>query len=172
MTNKHKFIAFLLGCIFGPLGFIYLGWRHVIMSFIALAIFVSVLLLINIPLFDWAQYITLPIMGFCAYGTANKINSFIEEERSNQNLDLSVLRSFAFSAYEASGLLQFFAMAYSLVIGVYASVLAFDESVFTAALVLFIGTPVIIWISGIVFGFIGKLFEVPFMKRITKEIES
>ena len=171
MTSKRKFVAFFLGLFLGPIGYFYLGWRHVIMTFITLSIFVFIFGLINIPIFEWTRYVTLPVMGYCAYHTAIKINLFVEQEEIDNSLDLSVLRSFSFASYQASGLLQSLAISYSFVVCIYASIRAFDENVLLAAFFLFIGTPFIVWIIYMLFGFIATLLEVPFERRISKEMD-
>ena len=171
MGNKNKFVAFFLGLILGPLGFIFLGWRHAIMTFIAVIIFVLVFGLINIPLFEWSRLITLPILGYSAFITAGKINMFIELNEEDDSLDLNVLRSFSFAIYQASGLLQALALGYGFIYGVYASIIAFQDNFFYGLLVLFLGMPALMWILYMVFAFIGTILEVPFTKRISREMD-
>ena len=171
MGNKNKYVAFFLGLIFGPIGFIFLGWRHAIMTFLALAIFVTTLALINIPLFEWSRLITLPIMGYCAYITAGKINTFIELNEQDDSLDLTVLKSFSFATYQASGLLQSLALGYGLIYGVYASIIAFEDSILYGLLILLIGVPALMWVLYMIFAFIGSLLEAPFIKRISREMD-
>ena len=97
------------------------------------------------------KYITLAVLAWKGYTIVSVRNALIEAGDEQA----SALDTFPIAGMAMSDLLVGIGMFYAGAIGFYvAAKLILEGSVFRGILVLFIGTPALVWIASLVFGFI------------------
>lgn len=161
MQKKSPVLASILSFIFGPLGYLYLGWRYTIMAFVVFTVFVLVLTLINFPIPGWMKYVTLAVLAWKAFTICSVRNRMIETD----DKDIGILNTFPIAAMAMSDLLVGMAMGYAGASGIFvAAKLILEGSHFRGLLTLLIGTPVLVWIASIVFGFVAMGLDALFAR--------
>jgi hypothetical protein len=161
MRTKNPVVAAILSFIFGPLGYLYLGWRYTIIAFVVFGIFVLVLTIIDFPIPGWMKFVTLAVLAWKAFTICSVRNRMIENEDNN----IAILNTFPIAAMAMSDLLVGMAMGYAGAIGIYAAAILFLEgSPFRGLFALLIGTPVLVWIATIVFGFVAMGLDALFVR--------
>lgn len=161
MQKKSPTLAALLGFIFGPFGFLYIGWRYAVSALLVFLIFGVVLAVLDFPIPTWMKYVILLVSAWKGYTICSVRNQLIDSEDKN----IGVLNSFPFAAMAMSDLLVGIAIFYAAAIGLYAAtVMFFDGSVIKAGLMLVVGTPVLVWIASLLFGFIAMGVDALFAK--------
>ncbi len=168
LRKKNPIIAAVLSFIFGPLGYLYIGWKYLIMALVVFAIFTGVLMLVNLDpaLFspEVRLLIRLPIwlvLAAKAYAICSVRNAMIDAKDEGVN----ALNTFPFVAMAMSDLLVGIGMVYAAAIGIYASVKLFlIGKLLKGFLYLIIGTPILIWIASLAFGLIAMGIDALFAK--------
>ncbi len=152
MTKKNPIVAAVLGLIFGPLGYLYIGWRYAVMAFAVFAVFTLVLTLTNFPLPPWMKFVTLAVLAWKGFTISSVRNEMIEMD----DPDVALLNTFPIAAMAMSDLLIGMGMGYGAAIGLYAAAkFILEGSVLTGIVTLLIGTPALVWIASMVFGIIA-----------------
>ena len=160
MQKKNPNVAAVLGLVFGPLGYLYIGWRYSVMAFAVLFLYVVVAALAGFSLPEWMQYITLPIFAWKAFTICSVRNSLIETGDEQANM----VDTFPIAAMAMSDLLVGVGMITAGALGVYASgLMFFDGRIFRALGMLFIGTPVLMWLATLVFGSVAAGIDAVFL---------
>lgn len=164
-SRKNPFVAAALSFIFGPVGYLYVGWRYAVLGLGVLAIFATVLALINFPVPAWMKYVILAVFAQKAYAFVSIRNELID----TGSTEVSALDTFPVAAMAMSDLLVGVGMVYAGVIGLYVAVrLLLEGSVLRGLLVLVIGTPVLVYIAGFVFGLIAMGIDAVFAPKMKK----
>lgn len=152
MTKKNPIVAAVFGFIFGPFGYLYIGWGYAVMAFAVFAVFTLVLTLTNFPLPSWIKFVTLGVLAWKGFTICSVRNEMIEMD----DPDVALLNTFPLAAMAMSDLLVGMGIGYAAAIGLYAAAkLILEGSVFIGIFTIFIGTPVLVWIGSMVFGIIA-----------------
>ena len=146
--RKNPFVAAVLSFVFGPLGWLYIGWRYAVLALAVVAVFVLVLTAINFPIPSWMKYVILLVFAWKAFTIVSVRNALIDAEGQ----DVLALNTFPIAAMAMSDLLVGIGMFYAGAIGLYvAGRLVLEGSVLRGLLVVLIGTPVLVLVAGLVF---------------------
>jgi len=152
MRKKNPVVAAVLGFILGPLGFLYIGWRYALLALAATLVFAFIITVVDFPKPPWMQYVFLALFAWKGFAIVSVRNALIDSEDEHAR----ELDRFAFAAMAMSVLLVGMGMFYAGLLGLYtAAHLILDGNVLRGALVLFIGTPALVWVSSLVFGFVA-----------------
>lgn len=149
MKPKSTFLAAVLSLVFGPLGMVYVGWRFAVCSLLVLGVFTLVVSVIGLPIPEWGKYVILPVFAWKAATMASVRNGL-------DAVSLRQFQTFPVAMMAASDLLVGIAMCFAAAICVYSSVIAmFDGAVLKGLALLVLGTPFLVWMASMVFGFIA-----------------
>ncbi|MBD3339727.1 MAG: hypothetical protein GF353_11500 [Candidatus Lokiarchaeota archaeon] len=150
--KKKPIVAAILGFFFGPIGFLYIGWRHAVCTFAIWTIFILVLGIVNMPLPTWITWLINFVFAWKGYTICSVRNELI----TNQDPSVKALQSFPIAAMAASDLLVGIGQFYAGVLGFFGSLFLFsNREILKGLLVLFLGTPFMVWIAGFIFGIIA-----------------
>jgi hypothetical protein len=150
--RKSPALAAALSFVLGPVGYLYIGWRYAIMALAVFLTFVFVLTAIHFPVPPWMGLVIMAVFAWKAFTICSVWNHLIETDDE----EALVLNSFPVAAMVLSDLLVGVAMFYAGALGLYvAATLFLAGSVLRGLLVLLIGTPCLVWIARMVFGFIA-----------------
>lgn len=153
LMKKNPIVAFILGVIFGPLGYLYIGWRYALLAFGVILVFTLVINVAGFPLPVWVPYVVLFVFGYKAHTICSARNELVERGEFDQ---VQNLNSFPFAVMAMSDLLVGIGLFYTAILGLWVSVLLIlGGSVLAGLAMLFIGTPILVWISSLVFGLIA-----------------
>jgi hypothetical protein len=151
-SRKSPILAAILGFVFGPFGYLYIGWRYAVMAFSVFAAFVLVIGLADFPMPSWIKYIILPVVGWRAWTIVSMRNTLLDTDSGTAGK----LNTFPVAAMAVSDLLVSVGMFYAGALGLYAGVtLALGGAVVKGALMIVVGTPLVVWVAGLVFGMIA-----------------
>jgi hypothetical protein len=160
MKKKSPTLAAVLSLVFGPLGYLYIGWRYAVMALAVFLIFVFVLMVTDF-LIPEMRFVTLGILAWKAFIICSVRNQLIE----TGDEDIAILNSFPVAAMAMSDLLVGMGRGYAVAVGLYVTVrLLLDGSVLNGLFLLLLGTPALVWIASIVFGFIALGIDALFAK--------
>lgn len=152
MQRKSPALAAVLSFFFGPLGYLYIGWRYAILAIGVFVVFVLAITIIDFPIPTFMKYVILVVLAWKAFTFVSVRNKLIDA----QSEEVGTLNTFAFAAMAMSDLLVGIAMAYAAAIGLYVTVrLILEGRVLSGIGVLFIGTPMLVFIASLVFGWIA-----------------
>jgi hypothetical protein len=161
--RKSPLVAGVLSFVFGPIGYLYIGWRYAVLGLAVLAIFATVLALINFPIPAWMKYVILGVFAQKAYAFVSVRNELIDAEST----EVSALDTFPVAAMAMSDLLVGVGMFYAGTVGLYVAVrLLLEGSVLRGLLVFLVGTPVLVWIANLAFGLIALGIDAIFAPRM------
>jgi hypothetical protein len=73
--SKSPALAAVLSLFFGPLGYLYVGWRYGVMAVGAFVLFVLVLSVAHFPLPRWMKYVILPVLAWKAFTVCSVRNN-------------------------------------------------------------------------------------------------
>jgi hypothetical protein len=168
--KKSPTAGAILGFIFGPFGYIYIGWKYALMGVAVYTVFFLILMPLDL---DPAILRTLPggrfmvhlplaiVFAWKAYTICSLRNALIEAEDERATM----LNTFSVAGMAMTDLLVGIAIIYAGALGIYLSVITFLGGNLVKSLVyLAIGTPVLVWIASIVFGFIAAGIDILFAK--------
>lgn len=162
-SRKNPFVAAILSFVFGPLGYLYIGWRYAVLAAAVLAIFVFILEAINFPIPAWMKYVILVVFAWKASTIVSVRNELIDAE----NEDVHALNTFPFAAMAMSDLLVGVGTFYAGAIGLYAAArLLLEGGLLRGLLVLLVGTPLLVWIASLVFGLIAMGIDAIFVSKM------
>lgn len=160
MRKKNPVVAAVLSFIFGPVGFLYIGWRYALLSLPILIIFVFVLTVANFPIPEFMKYVILVVFAWKGFTIATVRNAMIDA----QDEDVSSLNTFPVAAMAMTDLLVGIAMFYAGTIGLYVSArLILEGNIFRGLLCFLLGTPTLVMISSLVFGLIATGIDAIFI---------
>ena len=163
MRKKSPILAAILGFLFGPLGYLYIGWRYAILALCVFLLFIFVLTITNFPIPAWIKYVVLAVFAWKGFTIVTVRNELID----SQDEHVIALNTFPVVAMAMSDLLVGIGMFYAGAIGLYAAVMVIlDGSVLKGLLVLLLGTPLLVWIASFVFGFIAMGIDAVFASRM------
>ena len=141
MRKKSPAVAAVLSLFFGPLGYLYVGWRYGVMAVVVFLVFVLVLSLADLPLPRWIKYVILPVLAWKAFTICSVRNSLIDAGDD----EAKALDSFPVAAMAMSDLLVGIGMVTAGAVGLYISaVMLFDGRLLKGVLTLLVGTPVLV----------------------------
>jgi len=161
MRKKSPAIAAVLGLFFGPLGYLYVGWRYGVMAVAVFLVFVLVLSVADLPLPRWIKYVILPVLAWKAFTICSVRNALIDAGDD----DARALDTFPVAAMAMSDLLVGVGMVTAGALGLYVSaVMLFEGRVVKGLLTLLVGTPVLVWLAMMVFGFIAVGIDAVFAR--------
>lgn len=156
MRKRNPTLAAILSFVFGPFGFLYIGWRYSVMALVVLLIFVFILTLTNFPVPVWMKYIILAVFAWKGFSIVSVRNALIDA----QDEEVPDLNSFSVASMAMTDLLVGIVIFYAGAIGVYAATLLILEgNIFKGILVLLLGTPLLVWVASFVFGFIAMAID-------------
>ena len=151
--KKKPILAAVLSFVFGPLGFFYIGWRYAVCALFIMAVFLTVLAVVDYPYPHWMQYLVVAVMAWKAYTVVEVRNALIEAKENGQ---VQFLDSFRCASLAMSDLLVGIGQFYAGAAGLYiAARLFLDGKVFGGLFMLVLGTGGLVWIAGTVFMFLA-----------------
>ena len=163
MKKKSPVLAAILSFFFGPIGYLYIGWRYAVLALCVFLSFVFILTVTNFPIPAWMKYVILAVLAWKGFAIVSVRNELI----SSQDDHASVMNTFPFAVMAMSDLLVGIGMFYAGAIGLYATaMLILEGSVFKGLLVLFLGTPLLVGIASLVFGFIAMGIDAIFVSKM------
>lgn len=161
MRKKSPAIAAALSLFFGPLGYLYVGWRYGVMAVAVFFVFVLVLSVLDLPLPRWIKYVILPVLAWKAFTICSVRNALIEAGDD----DAKVLDTFPIAAMAMSDLLVGVGMVTAGALGLYVSaIMLFEGWIIKGLLTLLVGTPVLVWITTMVFSFLAVGIDTVFAR--------
>lgn len=168
MRRKNPTLAVILILFFGPIGFLYLGWRYALLAFALLVFFVLALSVIGFPVPWWMKYFILPALAYKGYKGATFTNKMISEGDE----DIRYLSTFPGAVVAMSDALVLIAVVYCLAIGIFTSFQMLLAGRIGSGLVfLFLATPILTAIAYFVFGFVSGSLTGMAEERLTHLIE-
>ena len=72
--RNNGIVAALLVLFFGPLGFLYIGWKHAVLMVLMFLSVVLILTFIDQPIPEWSWLVVLPFIAYKAYVIADYRN--------------------------------------------------------------------------------------------------
>jgi hypothetical protein len=161
MRKKSPTLAAALSLFFGPLGYLYIGWRYAVVAVGAFAVVGTVVAVAGFDVPPWMKYVILPVLAWKAFTICSVANAMIEADDDNAN----ALNSFPVAAMAMSDLVVAFGMISAASVGLYVSgVLLLQRSIIKGLLVLFVGTPALVWIATVAFGLIADAIDAAFAR--------
>jgi MFS family permease len=159
LKKKNPILAAILGFILGPIGFIYIGWRYMIMGLLIFIIFAITMALVDFPIPSWMKYIILLVTAWKAWTIVTLWNTLID---CNEEM-IHNLHRFPFAAMAMSDLLVGIAMFYAGAITLYAGVISlYRGHIISGLLLIFIATPLFIWLANLIFSLIAMAIDAIF----------
>lgn len=156
--KKNPWIAAILSLILGPLGYLYIGWRYALLGIVILLLFVGVLMVVDFDpavmpgIRSWIKYPLLFVFAWKAHSICTVRNGLIDA----QDEKAKMIGAFPFAAMAMTDLLVGLAMFYAGALGLYASAVMLSEGrIVKGLLTLLVGTPALVWIATMMFGFIA-----------------
>jgi len=145
--KKHPAIAALLTIIFGPFGYLYIGWRYALAAVICFVLFVILFTLVAfIPV--WLKYVNVLFFAFLSVQICQIRNMIINEKHS----DAFAFNTFPVAIFAMTILLPLLATVDTAVIGIFAAIRAMiDGNLSKGLVILFLATPVISFVHYFVF---------------------
>jgi hypothetical protein len=163
MKKKSPILAAVLSFFFGPLGYLYIGWRYAVLALFVFIAFVIVLSVTNFPIPTWMKYVILAVLAWKGFTIVSVRNALID----SQDEHVSALNTFPVAAMAMSDLLVGFGIFYAGAIGLYATaILILKGSVLKGLLLLFLGTPFLVWIASVAFGFLAMGIDAIFASKM------
>lgn len=170
MKKKNPIIATILSLLFGPFGYLYIGWKYFIMALTMVTIFIAILALVDLDpavLTSKASFwVSIPlriVLAWKAYKICSLRNNLIDTKDKN----LNAIDTFPFIVMATSDLLVGMGTFYVGAIGIYASIqMFFIGNLLKGFLYLLIVTPILIKIAEFVFGLIAMGIDALFIKKI------
>ena len=166
LKRRKPILAGVLGLVFGPLGYFYLGWRFAVIAILFLLGFVGVLTVVDFDpagmpgIRDWIRYPMLLAFARRAYTLCTVRNALID----TQDPKAAKPASFPVVAMSMAELLVELAVIYAVSLGLFGSYLLFSRgSRLRGLLMLLLGTPILAWLSFMLFGFISMGVQMAIM---------
>lgn len=166
LKRRRPVAAGALGLVFGPLGYLYLGWRFAVIAMLLVLIFVGVLTVVDFDpagmpgVRDWIRYPMLLAFAWRAYRLCVIRNALIEA----QDPKAARPASFPVVAMSMAELLVELAVVYAVALGLFGTYLLLSKgSIVKALLMLFLGTPVLAWLGSLLFGFLSMGIQMGIM---------
>ena len=156
IRRKNPVIAAILAFVFGPFGYLYIGWRFTLTGLLIFFIFAALLAIINWPIPPWMKYIILIPAAWKGHQIASLKNSFIE---ANAEAELRKFNTFTVALMAMTELVIAVGMFYGGAITLYASFLAFTSGEMWRGIYFLVGTPFVVYISLLIFGLIAKCID-------------
>lgn len=154
MKKKNPNIAAILSLIFGPFGYIYIGWKYFIVALFIFFIFSVVFILIGFdPSFlpqsarFWLKIPILLVLSWKAHTICFVRNNLIDK----QGGDVKLLNTFEIVTGTMTDLLIGIGKVYAGVLGLYASIISFSEGNFFWGIIFLIAIPLLVYVFGIIF---------------------
>jgi len=115
--KKHPAIAAVLTLIFGPFGYLYIGWRYALSCSI---IFVIFTILLSVALFVpiWLKYVTVLVLAFWSVQICQIRNIIINEK----HFDAFAFNTFPVAVFAMTTLLPILTIVDTVAIGIFVSV--------------------------------------------------
>lgn len=162
MQKKNPILAAVLSFFFGPLGYLYIGWRYAVSALAVFGVFVLAITVISFPIPTFMKYVILAVFAWKGFAIASIRNKLIDAE----NEDAVALNTFPIAAMAMTDLLVGIAMAYAAAIGIYVAVkLALGGHILRGIFDLLVGTPVLVGVANFVFEFIATGIDAIFVAR-------
>jgi hypothetical protein len=166
---KSPVLALVLSLIFGPFGYLYIGWRYAVMAIAVCVIFVLVIAFVQFPFPSWIKYIILAVLGWKGWTIVSVRNAvLIEDPEIAEKLD-----TFPLVAMAMSDLLVGIGMFYAAAIGLYIGVnLVIQGAALKGVLVIVLGTPALVCLTILGFGVIASAIDAivaPQMRNLFRE---
>lgn len=163
MKKKSPILAGILGFVFGPLGYLYIGWRYAISATVVFLIFIFVVVVTGFPIPSWMKYIILAMLAYKGFTIVSVMNNLVDSHDEH----VSALNTFPFAVMAMSDLLVGIGMFYAGAIGIYAAVIQIIEGkIFMGLIVLLLGTPLFVWVASLVFGLIAMGIDAVFASKM------
>jgi hypothetical protein len=152
VQKKSPVLAAVLSFVLGPLGYLYIGWRYAVMGLVVFAVFQFVLAITDLPFPHWVGYVVVAVYAWKAFTICSVKNHLIE----TNDKDCILLDTFPAAAMAMSDLLVGVGMFYGGAMGLYVTTrLLLAGNVFHGLSALLLGTPALVWVGSLVFGFVA-----------------
>ncbi len=80
MRKKSPILAAILGFLFGPLGYLYIGWRYAIVALCVFLLFIFVLTVTNFPIPALIKYVILAVFAWKGFTIVTVRNELIDSQ--------------------------------------------------------------------------------------------
>jgi hypothetical protein len=137
--------------VFGPLGFLYVGWELAVACLAMMVVLYFLVSLVGFGGFLAVWWVKWVVLGFVAYKAYTLIKNVREQTRED---DEEVGFGFAFAVVLMSDAFVGAAMGLAAAAGIVASFNAIfvEERILRGVAVLFLGTPLLVWVAGMISG--------------------
>lgn len=156
-VKKHPAIAAILTLIFGPLGYLYIGWRYALSCFV---LFATIIFLFSVALFvpTWLKYVNVLILAFWSVQICQIRNSIISEKHS----DAFAFNTFPVAIFANTTLMPLLVIVDTIAIGIFVAVQRMIEGeIGKSLIILLFATPFLsvvhFFISSLIASGIDKL---------------
>lgn len=165
MKKRKPIIAAILTFIFGPFGYLYLGFWYMIMGIVIFSIYVLIIVLINISTPEWIRYIIMAVMAWKAFVLCQIRNVLIDEGYNN----IREINSFPLATITMCDLLVGMMVFYFGIVGLYYSIIMIvNGKILKGILFLVFGVPAMIYFLQLIFGFFSNFITALFYKKLEK----
>jgi len=152
LRPKRPLLAALLSFLFGPFGYLYIGWRYAVMAAVMWFVFVGVLVAADVPMPPALKLVVFAVFAWKAFTICQVRNHLIE----NGDDHVRFLDTFWCATLAMTDLLVGIAMFYAAALGLLTTVhLMLGGRVGGGLFMLLLGTPALVRIASMVFGLIA-----------------
>jgi hypothetical protein len=164
LNKKNPLVAGVLSLIFGPLGYIYLGFNFFVAG-IAISLIIGIVLaILNFPYPGFFNYLQLIVWAYFGYKFAHISNLFADEQNLSET-DIKEVKSMSFAFYLMIHVMMSIVKFYAIVVAIFFIIVFFSKGeILLAFLTLFFGIGLAQWIIGSIFSIISvgimKVFKI------------
>jgi MFS family permease len=154
--KKKPILAAILAGIFGPFGFLYLGWRYTVVALLVTIVFAVTATITGFDLFPWMRFLFPLVLAWKAYEIATIWNISAETDKEF----FKSLQRFEGAAMATTELLVSMGIVYAISAGIYVSGRFLLEGKLLAGLfILFVATPILSYMAMLVLGFLAMILD-------------
>lgn len=162
--KKNPTIAGILSLVFGPIGYVYIGFNFLVAGITISLIIGIVLYVLNFPYPAFFNYLQLLVWAYFGYKFALISNVFAEDENVSET-DVKEYKSMSFAFYLMLNVMMSIVQFYALVVVIFLIISFFSQGkIFLGLLTIFFGIGLAQWILNLIFGAISigimKVFKI------------
>jgi len=157
LSKRNPVVSVILSLIFGPFGYIYIGFNFFFAALIISILFSVVLYFINLPFPHFFNYLQLFIYAYFGYKLTT-IRNLFSDDWEVQEEDIKEFKSFAFAFFLSTNLLMTLTQFYSIAVGIFLAYRSFaNGKILIGILIIVFGISLLIWLLTSIFSFISGL---------------
>lgn len=153
--KKHPALAAIVTVIFGPLGYLYVGWRYALAGVVIFAIFIIVFsLLLFVP--PWLTYVNVLPFAVMAVNICQIRNTIID----NKHPDAFAFNTFPVAIFAMTSLLPILAVVDTAAIGIFMAIQRMlGGEIGKSLFILLLATPFVACINWFLCSFIASAID-------------